>query len=197
MSTSLCRRRSFCRGKKPNLWAFAFAFVFCQIGSEVSAQTAPAREFQLKAIFLFNFTQFVNWPSEAFSSPSAPLVIGVLGGDPFGSFLDETVQGEKVDGHPLVVRRYRRVDEIQGCHILFISGTESWRLDWILSVLKGHSILTVGDWGDFTLRGGMIRFITRNHKIRFRINADAAKAAHLTISSKLLRLAETAEDGKD
>src|SRR5438874_7448378 len=72
-----------------------------------SAQTAPSKEYQVKAVFLFNFAQFVDWPANAFSGTNAPLVIGVLGEDPFGSFLDETVRGETVNGHPLVVQRYR------------------------------------------------------------------------------------------
>src|SRR2546430_1625474 len=69
-----------------------------------AADGAPSAEYQLKAVFLFNFAQFVEWPAQASTEPDAPLVIGVLGQNPFGSYLDELVRGEKVGPHPLVVR---------------------------------------------------------------------------------------------
>lgn len=167
-------------------------------GAETLAQPAPepAREYQIKAVFLFNFAQFVDWPPAAFPEPQTPLVIGVLGEDPFGASLDETVRGEKVGNRPLVVQRYREPQEIKTCHVLFISQSEAGRLEQILASLKGRNLLTVGDAGEFSQRGGMIRFVTENNKIRLRINVEAAKAAALTISSKLLRPAEIVVTGK-
>lgn len=146
-----------------------------------------AKEYQLKAVFLFNFSQFVSWPTNAFSEPNSPLVIGVLGTDPFGANLDAVVRGEKVNGHPLEVRRYSKVEEVGPCHILFISQSEASRLETILETLKGRNILTVSDVDQAARRGVMIRFATENNKIRLRINLAAAEAAGLTISSKLLR----------
>lgn len=167
-------------------------------GRPVSAGEAlPANEYQIKAVFLFNFAQFVDWPPRAFVEPDAPLVIGVLGDDPFGPYLDETVKGEKINGRSLVVRRYRRVEEIAVCHVLFISRSESPRLGEIIGQLKGRNILTVGDAEDFSRRAGMIRFVTANNKIRLHINVESARAAEIAISSKLLRpaLIVTSEKG--
>ena len=154
------------------------------------AQTAAFREYQLKAVFLFNFAQFVEWPSSAYLEPGAPLVIGVLGEDPFGTTLDDTVRDEMIGPHPLVVQRYRRPEEIAHCHILFISHSETGRLEQVLARLRGRQILTVSDAPGYAARGVMIRFITEKGKIRLRINLDAAKATGLVISSKLLRPAE-------
>ena len=159
-------------------------------GLDASAQPAPSREYQVKAVFLFNFAQFVEWPPAAFADANSPIVIGVLGENPFGTYLDETVRGEQVNNRPLAVQRYRRVDEITTCHVLFISRSETHHLEQILASLKGRSILTVSDDEDFVQRGGMIRLATVQNKIRLIINVDAAKAANLTISSKLLRAAE-------
>jgi len=166
-------------------------------GTEARAQTASAREYQIKAAFLFNFSQFVEWPPDAFSDPQAPLIIGVLGNDPFGTFLDEAVRGEKSGGHPIVVQRYRYAAEAGRCHILFISYEEADRLEPAFTSLKGHSILTVGDATAFGQRGGMIRFVTVNNKIRLRINLEATKTAGLTLSSKLLRPAEIITSTKE
>lgn len=153
-------------------------------------QATQAPEYRVKAVFLFNFAQFIDWPQAAFPDSQAPVVIGVLGDDPFGSLLEEAVRGETLGGRPFAVRHYRSVDEIKACHILFISRSEGDRLEEILPKLKNRPILTVGDAEAFSLRGGMVRFITEKNRIRFRINLEAAQAANLTISSKLLRSAE-------
>jgi hypothetical protein len=158
---------------------------------------AQSPEYQLKAVFLFNFAQFVEWPASAFPEPETPLGICILGEDPFGGYLDETVRGETVANHPLVVRRYRRVNEIKGCHILFVSRQEQGHVAEILDSLKGRSVLTVSDAQGFASRGGMIRFVTDHNRIRLRINLDAARAANLTLSSKLLRPAQIVPAGKD
>ncbi|MES1166713.1 MAG: YfiR family protein [Pseudomonadota bacterium] len=166
-------------------------------GTEALAQGKPPTEYQVKALFLFNFAQFVEWPEHAFRDAQAPLVIGVLGDDPFGAYLDELVKGEKIGARPLVVRRFSRADDINECHILFISRSESAQLDKIIASLKGRSLLTVGDADTFIRKGGVVRFVTENNKIRLRINVEAAKASDLTISSKLLRPATIVTADKD
>ena len=148
------------------------------------------KEYDLKATFLYHLAQFVDWPPEAFPTEETPLVIGVLGADPFGKVLDELVENEIVKNRKIAVQRFRSLEEIKSCHILFISSSESGRLDQIFSGLKQRKILTVGDTEGFAQRGGIVRFLTEKNKIRLRINIDAAKAASLTISSKLLRAAD-------
>ena len=155
-----------------------------------ATQAQPTDEYQIKAVFVFNFAQFVEWPAHAFPDPKSPLVIGVLGRDPFGAHLDEVVAGETINQRPLVIQRYRRVDEIKTCHVLFISQSEDARLEQILAHLAGRSILTVGDGESFARRGGVIRFLMERNKIRFRINLTAAREMNLIISSKVLRSAD-------
>jgi hypothetical protein len=122
--------------------------------------------------------------------------MGVLGDDPFANGLDELVRGEKVNNRPLVVQRYQQVEEIKTCHILFVSQSAAKQLERILTNLKNRSVLTVGESDNFAKRGGMIRFINENNKIRLRVNVEAARAANLTISSKLLRAAEIVDSGR-
>jgi hypothetical protein len=149
-----------------------------------------APEYQVKAVFLFNFAQFVDWPSDAFPAADTPLVICILGDDPFGDALDQVVRDERLGGRRFQVRRYRSVDEIKTCHILFISRSGGARPEVILADLKQRPILTVSDADGFAQRGGMIRFVTDRNRIRLQLNLAATEAAHLTISSKLLRVAE-------
>jgi hypothetical protein len=158
---------------------------------------APPSEYQVKAAFLFNFSQFVDWPAAAFADGRSPLVIGVLGEDPFGATLDEIIRGETVNGRPLAVRRYKSIDQVDACHILFIDRSQIGQLDSVVTALRERSVLTVGDFEGFTRRGGIIRFVTVGNKIRLRVNLAAAQQAKLTISSKLLRPAQIVAPGQD
>lgn len=162
-----------------------------------AASSGPTPEYQLKAVFLFNFAQFVEWPARAFPRRDTPLIIGVLGDDPFGSYLDELVHDEKIGARPLVARRFKRGEEIGECHILFVSASEISVLGKTLEAMKGRSILTVSDLDPFTKEGGLVRFVTENGKIRLRINVEAASACGLKISSKILRPATVVTAGKD
>ena len=156
----------------------------------VQGESPRTSEYQLKAVFLFNFVQFVDWPPSATQDSQPSLLIGILGDDPFGTFLDETVRGERLGARSIQVRRYRRIADIEECNILFISRSENERVPEILSALKHRPVLTVSDGDGFASQGGIIEFFTDKSRIRIRINLDAAQAANLTISSKLLRVAE-------
>jgi uncharacterized protein DUF4154 len=147
-------------------------------------------EYQVKAVFVYNFSRFVEWPPQAFSAPDEPFVIGILGSDPFGARLDEAVRGERIDQHPLLVRRFRNLGEIGDCRILYIDRSESAQLPQILAALDRRSTLTVSDLDGSSQRGVMIQFATENNRIRLRINVESARASGLTISSKLLRSAD-------
>ena len=152
---------------------------------------------QVEAVFLFNFSQFVDWPSQAFADPHSPIGICVLGSDPFGPALEEVTHGEVVNGRALVVRRFSTIEAVSDCHILFVSRSEDARLGQIFTALKGRSVLTVSDLDGFTRSGGVIRFVLVDNKVRLRINLEAAKAAGLTLSSKLLRPAQIVGSGED
>jgi len=154
-----------------------------------SARAETTHEYQIKAGYLLNFARFTEWPPEALGNKDAPLVIGILGTDPFGNYLDEVVRDEVVRGRRLVVQRYQRLDEIKTCHILFLGHSESERLEETLDGLKGKPVLTVCDIEGAATRAVTIRLVNERNRVRFLINVDAAKAAKLTISSKLLQAA--------
>ena len=154
-----------------------------------SAQKST-REYQLKAAFLFNFTQFVEWPAHTFPSSQAPAVIGILGKDPFGNYLEEIIKGETIDKHALVIQHFETVEEVTNCQILFINVSDKTQLQSIIKKLKGKSMLTISEASGFSKLGGMIRLYTKDDKINIQINVDATKEENLTISSKLLKLAE-------
>lgn len=169
------------------------------LGLAAAAQSpgGAAHDYQIEAVFLFNFSQFVEWPPDALGASDEPFIIGILGADPFGGFLDATIQNEKSLGRSMVVRRYSRAEDASSSHILFIAGSEQHRFAADVAALKGRSILTVSDADDFLRQGGMIHFIRQDNRIRLQINLAAAKSAGLVISSKLLRPSKIFTPGKD
>lgn len=167
-----------------------FLLLFFLPTIETHGQVSVAKEFQVKALFLYNFTHFVQWPQESFSDPDAPLVIGILGEDPFGPYIDELVKGEAVNNHPIVVERYASIEDVDHCHVLFINFAEKNTVKRTLDSLQARPILTVGDVDNFARMGGIIRFVREDERIGLRINTTAAAEAQLVISSKLLRLSE-------
>jgi hypothetical protein len=151
---------------------------------------AAPSEYQVKAVFLYNFSRFVEWPASAFSGPDAPFIVGVFGHDPFGADLDEIVRGETAAGRPLIVRRVETAEEAAACQILFIHQSEDKRISEVINALDHHSTLTVSDVDGAAQRGVMIRLVTEKGRVRLRVDVESARAAQLTISSNLLRSAE-------
>ena len=157
---------------------------------EARSQDQRFGETEVKAVFLLNFARFVEWPPEVFSDAAAPVMIGVLGNDPFGDILDKAVEGETLGGRSFSVNRFRSLKEIKPCHVLYVSSSGKKDLSRILERLKNAKVLTVGETERFTKMGGMIGFLLEENKVRFEINQNVAEQAGLKISSRLLRLAK-------
>jgi hypothetical protein len=157
----------------------------------LEAQQPKVSEYQMKAIYLYNFGRFVQWPPNATAAKSDSFSICVLGQDPFGPSLGSTLAGEKLDGKPLAMKRIATPRDAGECRILFISSTEENHLKEILMSLDDSSVLTVSDMPAFSRRGGMIQFVLEGDKVRFEINLTRAETAKLTLSSELLKVATT------
>jgi YfiR/HmsC-like len=164
--------------------------------SPLRPQGNQPTEYQLKAAFLFNFAKFVDWPAGSFASPQTPFSICVLGPDPFGRTLDDSLAGKTLSGRAIQVRRCQTDAETRSCQIVFASRSQSHRLPEILQSLKGTNVLLVGESDDFAASGGAIEFFLQEDHVRFRINPDAASRAGIMISSKLLSLADIVHDGQ-
>ncbi len=173
-------------------WLLGLLCLFLAGGGALAAESAGgAAEYQVKAAFLYNFTKFTEWPADAFADTNAPIVIGVVGADPFGQMLDATVAGEVVRNRPLVVRRFRADEDLGGCHVLFISRSEQEHLPALLNPLKGRPVLTLADASGFAEQGGMVNLLLVQKSVKLEINQAVAETAGLRISAKLLNLARS------
>ena len=167
-----------------------------------SAVTAPAQdssssEYLIKAGFIYNFAKLVDWPGAAFTQPDSPIVIGILGADPFGPTIDKVLAGKKVNDHAFVIKRLKSPAEAKDCHILFVSASETSRINDAIRLTKSMPILTISEVPGFANRGGIINLTLEDSRVRFEVNVDAAKAADLNISSRLLALAKIVQPSSD
>lgn len=158
------------------------------------AAPAPARaelndlELAVKATYLYKLAPFVSWPGAALGGADDPLVICIQGQDPFGPLVDRAVAGQRVGGHPVVVRRVARLDRSSGCHIAYVGGSGLQSTPQALSAVNGAPVLTVTDAARSSTKG-IVHLVLSGGKVRFAVNAGRAEASGMGISSKLLALA--------
>jgi len=161
--------------------------------ASAESSSAPT-ETQVKAVFLFNFARFVEWPTTTFADANPKFTLCIFGADPLALDLDAVVRGESVSGRPLLVHRVQEAADLPRCQILFIPRSAERELDSLVASLDRRATLTVSDIEDASQRGVMIRLMAVAGKMRLRVNVDAVRAAHLTVSSNLLRAAEIVGD---
>jgi len=181
-------RRRFLHARRAWVAATA-AFV---IATAPASGGAPS-EHQVKAAFLYNFANFVEWPDGALGPAGAPLKVCVVGTDPFGLALDEAFRDQVVQGRRVQIARGGSLAAVGRCHILFLSQSEQGRWPDLLKELDGAPTLTVADGPPLVRQGGMVNFVIEAKRVRFEINRLAAEHAGLRISSKLLALARIVE----
>jgi hypothetical protein len=146
-------------------------------------------EYRVKAAYLFNFVKFVEWPQAA---RSGPLTICVAGRDVLGDVLDRTVEGETVNGRPIVARRI--LEPTPDCHVVFVPRGAAAQA--YLRPAQGAPVLTVGETPDFIENGGIVNFVLEGTNVRFEMNPAAADRVGIRISSRLLRLARVPGEGR-
>lgn len=158
------------------------------------ADTTTAKEYQIKAVYLFNLTTFVAWPEELFHKNSdAPFQLCILGNDPFGERIDIVARGEKVEGRTIAVHRVRSVAEARSCQIAFISQSETRQIPYIIDNLP-KGVLTVSDSDAFIKQGGMVEFYTnRDRQVRLAVDPNTLQEGGLKASAKLLKISSIAD----
>lgn len=155
----------------------------------VGGRDGRVPEHQLKAAFLFNFAKYVDWPTEAFPEATTPIRFGILGENPFEGALQRIIEAKTIGNRPLTLTRSRRIDELESCHLLYISRSEEERVDSLLNGLQGQPVLTVSDIDRFARSGGMIELFLQENRIAFKINRTPVEESNLKMSSRLLNLA--------
>ncbi|MSU59423.1 MAG: YfiR family protein [Pedosphaera sp.] len=189
--------------RRPFLRQFAVATVAVGVAValtlELAAQSVTLTPNQHKALYLFNFAKYTEWPKEAFASDDAPFVLGILKDptdkDPFGKDI-EIINGKTVKGRKLEIRRFLTVEDVQksDCQLLFIASSETNKLAQILKALEKSNVLTIAEVDGFLQASGMINLLTEKKSagtqtVAFEVNLLAAQRANLKLDAQLLKLA--------
>jgi hypothetical protein len=156
------------------------------------SSNGPVPEYAVKAALMVKFAQrYLKWPTSAFASSSSPLIIGVLGDDPFGGILEQLVQGVEIgsEKRKVFIKRSHKVDDLKSCQMVFVCKSEQDQVPQVLDALDANT-LTVGETDGFTAHGGIINFYISNEKVRFEINNDPAVHRGITISPDLIAISK-------
>jgi hypothetical protein len=187
-------RYAVARRGAATLLAVVGALVALWVPQSDAAQEAGGLEQAVKAAYVYNFTKFVSWPAQSPFARAPAFTIGVMGEDSLADAIEATVRDRRADGRPFLVRRFRTAEDVEPCNLLYVGGAWSGSLHQLLEELRGWPVLTVSDAGGFASRGGMIGLFIEDNRFRFEVSIDAALAADLQVSSKLLRLSRPAPD---
>jgi hypothetical protein len=195
-------KRIATRQNRPATFSSKFASIRCACGllllaffvalacpTSLLAESPMQREYEIKAAYLFNFINYIDWPENAFPAPGGTITIGVVGESPFGAALD-VLNGKQIKGRTLTLKQINDTKDLDQCQIVFINSSEKARLQELLGKLKDSRVLTVSEIDGFAEQGGIINFFSEHNKVRFEINPDAARRLGLNISSELLKLAK-------
>ncbi len=187
-----CPRRTPAHRRPRRSLACWVTLFFAGVASSF-ASAAVSQEYQVKAAFVFNFTKFVEWPPNRFSSAEAPIVLAVLGRNPFGDELETLVRDRLVDGRRLVVRRLASAEAAKATgaifHVLFVAAGEESLFASLEEFRPRTGALTVGESDRFAALGGMMNFVVAESRVRFEINRAAVAAAGLKLRAQLQKLA--------
>lgn len=180
-----------CEGNETRRRRLAIALAACLalLALPAPSQGVTADEYRLKGAFLFNFAKFVKWPAESPAGRSENIRLCVLGDGNLVSVFDEIMTGRNAEGRRVAVRQIETTAGAGACDILFVAQDNDTTPANVVSATRGGHVLTVGESPGAAEDGLMINFTTESRKVRFEINADAARREGLTISSKLLRVA--------
>lgn len=155
---------------------------------------SQASETELKAAWIYNFVQHVEWPSAAFRDDKAPIVVAILGAAPIEDPLGRAVRGKQAQGRAVEIRRAAQPADLRGAHVAFVPDAEKERLDQVLAAVRGSAVLVVGESEGLSRRGAAFNFYSDDARVRFEANVDTASRAGLSIGSKLLKFARLVKD---
>jgi hypothetical protein len=171
-------------------WALKLTVVIAVVTASLPCRAdAPTREYLVKAAFIYNFTQFIEWPDAAFASKDAPFIVATLGADPFDGALEQAMAGKVVANRSVTVEHYSSVDGLGACHLLFVPASQDGALNALFAKLGTSPVLTIGESDAFSPAGGGIRFFLEDKKMRFEIDPDPINSSGIKVSAKLMKLA--------
>ena len=170
--------------------AYGLLAAACAAAAAVAQDAAVSqREYNVKAASLYAFGRYVTWPASAFETPASPLVIGVIGENPFGDALERIAAKKTVNGRPLAIRQLETPEGVAECHMVFVNRTVTGEAEAeIFKRAADKPVLLVGESPGFAQRGGIVNFYQNGANVRFELNPERGAACSLSLDARLLSL---------
>jgi hypothetical protein len=145
-------------------------------------------ESQIKAMFVYNFLKFVEWPADTTLGARDPFVVVIIGEGATADATEHYLETRAIGDRPLSVRRIRWDQSLARVRAAFVLEQDSKRLHHVLDAAAAAGVLTIGEGDGFTTSGGVIGLLVEDRKLRFDVDTSAAQLAGLRVSSKILAL---------
>jgi hypothetical protein len=168
----------------------ALCFLFNGVFAYAANPMSSAQEYELKAVFIYNLLNFINWPANSFAEENSPFQICLAGENPFDKILQLIVAQQQAAGRSLSLRQIKAPGQSAGCHLLFFSLSEQNKLRAQLGQLPPAALLTVSDIPRFAEQGGMVELYLKDNRLRLRIDHSRLLDSGLKANAQLLRLAD-------
>ena len=153
-------------------------------------------ESQVKAMFVYNFLKFVEWPSEP-TRTKDPFVVLIIGDGSTADATERFLESKTIGERPLFVRRTKWDHSLAGARAVFVVENDPKKLRHILEAAAAAGVLAIGEGESFATNGGVIGLLVENRKVRFDVDTTAAQVAGLRVSSKLLALTRVVRSSTD
>ena len=165
-------------------------------GARLEAQ-APMGESQVKAMFVYNFLKFVEWPVDASVRAKDPFVVLIIGEGATADATEQFLESKTIGDRPVAVLRIQWDQSLRGARAAVVVERDPKKLHRILDAAATAGVLTIGEGEEFTTRGGVIGLLVLDRKVRFDVDTTAAQSAGLRVSSKLLALTHAVRSSTD
>jgi hypothetical protein len=165
-------------------------------GADGIQDRTEVKEHDLKAAFVYNFLVFAEWPESAFKNSEAPIVVGILGKDPFDGALEKAFKDRTAHGRKIEIRQLDAARGATACQLVFIPDGEKKNLADVLAAAKDRNVLVVCESGGLAAKGAALNLVVEDKKVKIEANPAAASRAGVKLSAKLLKLARIVQDDK-
>jgi hypothetical protein len=165
-------------------------------GARLEAQ-ATMGESQIKAMFVYNFLKFVDWPADSSLGARDPFVVVIIGEGPTADAAEHYLEPRAIGDRPLSVHRIRWDQSLAGARAAFVVELDGKKLRRVLDAAAAAGVLTIGEGDNFTTSGGVIGLLIEDRRLRFDVDTSAAEHAGLHVSSKILALSRNVRASMD
>ncbi|OFX89033.1 MAG: hypothetical protein A2W99_02500 [Bacteroidetes bacterium GWF2_33_16] len=151
----------------------------------IFSQNALAQNEKFKALFMYNFTKYLEWPE---SERQGNFVIVVLGETSLADELKIIAEKKKVGFQTIVIHKISSLDQLPKCHIIYIPDSKTSLINEIKNKLASSSTVIIADNPGAIAKGAGINYVVSSGKQLFEISKTNLEQHSIKVGADLLAL---------